>query len=321
MPGITGSGLAGRLLGYAFSLLGVSIITFCLSWMAPGDPAEMLLQQRHQAPDPAKVAALRHQMGLDDPLWMQYLSWLGNTLSLDLGTSYTTGQPVIDEITPRFWATMQLAAASFVFLFFASLAAGVIGAAFRERFPDRLIRAGTILSMSLPNYWLGLLLLWIFALHLRILPVMGMGGAAHLVLPAITMGLSVAAMQGRVLRSSIIDIQGRDFIRFARGKGLGPWQIMRRHVLKNAMLPVITMWGLTLGHMLGGSVIVETVFAWPGLGQLAAQSIQQRNVPVLQAVVLLMALIFITANLLVDLLQRRLDPRIELEDARRRNGQ
>lgn len=312
-------GLTGRLVGYILSLLGVSVITFGLTWMAPGDPAEMLLQQRHQAPDPAQVTALRQKMGLDDPLWLQYINWLGRTVSLDLGTSYTTGQPVVDEIIPRFWATMALAGASFIFVLAASLAAGIIGAAFRDRLPDNLIRAGTIVSMSLPNYWLGLLLLWIFALNLQILPVMGMGGVGHLILPAVTMGLGVAAMQGRVLRSSIIDIQGRDFVRFAKGKGLGPWPLMRRHILKNALLPVVTMWGLTLGHMLGGSVIVETVFAWPGLGQLAAQAILERNAPVIQAVVLLMAAIFMAVNLAVDLLQRGLDPRIKIEDARRGN--
>lgn len=302
---------AGRRLAYLSAvLLGVSLVAFSLFALAPGDPAEIILRDRHDAPTPGQTAALRQELGLNDPLALQYLRWLGRACTGDLGRSWRTGEPVSVEIAARLPATLELALAAFLLAAPLAVVSGVLGALFQNRLPDRLGRAWTILCMSLPNFWLGLLLIYFFALKLGLLPVMGRSGPASLVLPAMTLGLAAAAMQGRVLRANLIEIMGADYIRFAHAKGLGTWSVLGRHLLRNALPPVVAMWGVSLGGLLGGSVIVESIFSWPGLGKLTVDAVLARDIPVVQGSVLLMALLFAAANQLADLTHRMLDPRV-----------
>lgn len=291
-------------------LAAISLGSFALFAMAPGDPAEIILRDRHEAPSPEQIQALRTQLGLDRPWLVRYGLWLGRVAGGDLGRSWLSGEAVTLEIGRRLPATLELAAASFILVLVLSVVSGGIAALRRGRGADRAVRAATVLFISLPNYWLGLLLIFALALKAHWLPVMGRGDLSHLVLPALTLGLGVAMLQGRVLRAALLQIMSMDYIRFARAKGLGPWSVFWRHMLPNALPPMVTMWGVSLGQLLGGAVIVESIFAWPGLGQLTVQAVLARDVPVVQGVVLLVALVFVAVNQVVDLINRRLDPRM-----------
>ena len=303
--------LAKRLAYLAAVLAGISVVTFALFALAPGDPAEIILRDRQEAPSTERIAQLHRELGLDDPLPLRYFHWLGGVLHGDLGQSWRTGEPVAAQLLDRLGATLELALATLVFVVLLSTALGVLGAVFRGRLADRLIRAGSILSLSVPNFWLGLLMITLFALHWRWLPLMGRGGPLHLIMPVVTLGLAVAAMQGRVLRASLLEVIGQDYVRFAYAKGLNTRAVLRRHLLRNALPPVLTMWGISLGHLLGGAVIVETIFSWPGLGKLATDAVLARDIPLVQGAVLFMALVFVLANQLTDLLHGLLDPRLK----------
>ena len=299
-----------RLLYLAVVLFGISIITFGLFALAPGDPAEIILRDRQEAPSPESIAQLRQELGLNDPLPMRYLHWLAKALSGDLGNSWQTGEPVAAQLMDRLGATLELALATLAFVVLLSTALGILGAVYKGRLADRLLRALSILSLSVPNFWLGLLLIMLFALHWHWLPLMGRGGFSHLVMPVLTLGLAIAAMQGRVLRASLLEVLSQDYVRFAYAKGLNSWAVLKRHLMRNALPPVLTMWGISLGHLLGGAVIVESIFSWPGLGKLAVDAVLARDIPLVQGAVLFMALVFVLANQLTDLLHGWLDPRI-----------
>ena len=305
--------LARRLASVLLVLWGVSLVAFSLQIICPGDPAELILRTRYENPAPEKVAQLRERMGLDRPAHEQYLAWLGRVLCLDMGRSYRTGEPVVRQIAARFPATLELALASFALVVLLSTMLGLCAVWRSGRWLDRLLQPISLGLVCLPSYWLALLLIDIFALGLGWLPVAGFGGPATLVLPALTLGLGVAAMQGRVLRVKVLETLGQDHVRFALAKGLGRRRIVLRHLLPNALLPMITLWGMSLGSLLGGVVVVETIFAWPGLGRLLVESLLGRDLPLAQGVVLLMALMFILSSLAADLLQRLLDPRLTPE--------
>jgi peptide/nickel transport system permease protein len=302
--------LCKRLAYLGAVLLGISVITFGLFALAPGDPAEIILRDRQEAPSAESIAKLRQELGLNDPLPLRYSRWLTKVLQGDLGQSWQTGEAVVDQLLNRLAATLELALATLVFVVLLSTLLGVLGAIFRGRLADRLLRAVSILSLSLPNFWLGLLLIMLFALHWHWLPLMGRGGPAHLIMPVLTLGLAVAAMQGRVLRASLLEVISQDYVRFAYAKGLSSWSVLKRHLMRNALPPVLTMWGISLGHLLGGAVIVETIFSWPGLGKLAVDAVLARDIPLVQGSVLFMALVFVLANQLTDLVHRCLDPRL-----------
>lgn len=308
--------LARRLGAVLLVLWGVSLVAFSLQIICPGDPAELILRSRYETPAPEKVAQLRQSMGLDRPATEQYLAWLGRVLRLDLGRSYRTGEPVAAQIAARLPATLELALASFALVVLLSTLLGLCAAWRGGRWLDRLLQPLSLGLVSLPSYWLALLLIAAFSLGLGWLPVAGFGGPATLVLPALTLGLGVAAMQGRVLRVKVMEALGQDYLRFALAKGLSRRRIVLRHLLPNALVPMITLWGMSLGSLLGGVVVVETIFAWPGLGRLLVESLLARDLPLVQGVVLLMALAFVLSSLAADLLQRLLDPRLGGEDSR-----
>lgn len=294
-------------------MLGVSLLTFSISRLAPGDPAEILLRERGQDPTLEAIAAVREELGLHQPLAMQYLHWLGRVLRGDLGRSFRSGRPVLGELTGRFPATLQLTLAGLSVMLLIALPVGILAAVYKNRALDHASRIFALLGTSMPSFWLGLLLIYYLSVQLSLLPVMGRGTAAHLILPALTLGTGMAATYARLLRAGMLEVLGQDYITAARSRGLGENLIIIRHALKNALLPVVTAFGMSLGHMLGGTVIVETIFAWPGLGRYIVESIFNRDYPVIQGYVLFMALVFVLLNLLVDLSYRFFDPRIRME--------
>ncbi|MEW6573378.1 MAG: nickel ABC transporter permease [Bacillota bacterium] len=297
-------------------MLGVSVVTFGLINLAPGDPAEVILRTGGVEPTREAVETLRAELGLDDPLYVRYGRWLRDVVRLDLGDSFRTGYPVTEEILSRLPATLELTCAALVFMVLLALPAGILAALYRHAFLDHLSRFTALFGASVPSFWLGLMLIYFFAVKLRLLPVMGRGGLGHLVLPAVTLGFGMAAVYARILRAGMLDALGQDYIRVARAKGLHEKWVVGRHALKNALLPAVTLLGMSFGHLLGGAAIVETVFAWPGVGKFAVDSIFARDYPVIQGYALFMAGVFVLVNLLVDVSYTFLDPRIRLERGR-----
>jgi peptide/nickel transport system permease protein len=294
-------------------MLGVSILTFSLSQLTPGDPAELILREGGLEPTREAVQALRKEMGLDDPIVKQYGKWLWAVTRGDFGKSFRTGQPVFAEITHRFPATIELTLAGLAVMLFIALPVGILSAFFKNTFLDHLSRVFALLGASIPSFWLGLLLIYAFAVRVTLFPVMGRGGMANLALPALALGLGMSSTYARLLRASMLEVLGQDHIVAARARGLREQTVLVKNALKNALLPVVTAFGMSLGHLLGGTVIVETVFAWPGVGRFVVQSIFNRDYPVVQGYVLFMALIFVLVNLAVDISYKFFDPRIRLE--------
>ena len=303
-----------RLLLVFVVVLGVTVVTFSAMQSAPGDPAEMIAVARYgEDLTQEEIEWVRVTEGLDAPVYIQYLGWLGHILRLDLGKSLITYEDVLEEILTRFPATLVLTISSLILSLLIALPTGIISAVRKNTIVDNACMAGALLGVSMPNFWLGLLLIWLFALSLGLLPSFGYGSIKHLILPTITLGTSMAAITTRLTRSSMLDVLNQDYIVTAKAKGLDEKTILLRHALKNAMLPVITFVGLQLGFLLGGAVIVETIFAWPGIGRLLVDSIYARDFALIQGCVLFIAVIFALANLAVDILYAYLDPRIRYE--------
>jgi peptide/nickel transport system permease protein len=294
-------------------MLGISVIAFGLIYLAPGDPAELLLRAQGGEPTMQAIEAVQSELKLGDPVHVQYGRWLWNVLHGNLGLSFVTSRPVTEEIGSRFPATVELALGSLAVMILFAVPAGILAALYPRALIDHLSRLWALLGASIPGFWLGLLLIYFLSVRLGLLPVMGRGSLMHLVLPAATLGFGLSAVYARLLRSSLLDVLGQEYIKAARAKGLQEKLVIGRHALKNALLPAVTMFGMSLGSLLGGAAIVETIFAWPGVGQYAVQSIYNKDYPVIQGYVLLMAVIFVCANLLIDLVYRLLDPRIRLD--------
>lgn len=307
--------IAKRLAMLVIVVIGVTLITFTMMHLAPGDPAELIAAARYGLENITEenVEQIRAAEGLDSPVYIQYLRWLGHTVKGDLGCSLETGDPVQEEILLRLPATFKLALAALIVSLLIAIPAGVISAVKQYSPVDYLTMTCALLGVSMPNFWLGLLLILLFAVTLRWLPVCGYGGLKYMILPAVTLGTGMAAMTTRLTRSSMLDILRRDYITAARSKGLGERKVICRHALKNAFIPVVTMVGLQIGHLLEGTVIVESVFAWPGIGKLLVDSIFARDFAMIQGCVLLFAVLFVIVNLLVDISYVYLDPRIRFE--------
>ena len=288
-------------------LFGVSTMVFLLLVLIPGDPVDVVLGESAQAAD---REAMRAALGLDRPLPERWLKFYVDLAHGDLGDSLVRLQPVTDLIRQRLPATLQLAAAAFVLVLLIAMPLGIIAARHRGRWPDSLAQTFALVGVSIPNFWLGPLLVLLFSVYLGWTPVSGNLESGSLVLPAITLGLSMAAITTRMMRSSLLEIESQPFLRTARCKGLSEGAVMLRHSLPNAMLPVITVLGLQLGGLLAGAVITEVVFSWPGIGSLLVDAIRQRDYPVVQGVVLFIALSYVLVNRLSDTLAAWLDPRI-----------
>lgn len=303
-------------------LIGISFLVFAVVNVIPGDPISVMLGTNPLlAPDPAMVEQLRRQYGLDQPLGVQYIRFLGRLLHGDLGRSIQTQEPVLQAVLARLPATLQLAVAAMVVAVAIAVPAGVTAAARQHSVWDHAAVFGSLLGVSIPNFWLALLLMLIFSLELRWLPLSGMGDwqqgpgdvLRHLVLPAVTLGTSMAALLTRLTRSGMLEVLRQEYVRAARAKGLAQRVVIWRHGLRNALIPVVTVAGIQFGHLLGGSVIVETIFGWPGVGRLAVNAIWKRDLPVIQGTVLIFTLLFVLVNLAVDVLYACLDPRIRYE--------
>ncbi|MFT0858921.1 ABC transporter permease [Ancylobacter sp. G4_0304] len=299
--------LIRRLLQAALILLGVAAITFVLLYALPADPA-VLLAGRNATPQ--IVASIRHQLGLDLPLPVQFWHYLTNLLQGDLGRSFNQKTAVAPLILARLPATLTLMAAGIAIEVLVGLTLGVIAAVRRDGPVDRLVMTLSFVGVSTPQFLVALLLLYVFAATLGWFPMSGYGTPAHLVLPAVTLGILGAGWYARIVRSAMIDVLGQDYVRTAHAKGVPAARVVLRHALPNALLPVIAMIGIDIGQFMGGTVVVEAVFGWPGIGQLAWQAIQQVDIPIIMGVTLVSALAIVLGNLLADLIAPLIDPRI-----------
>jgi peptide/nickel transport system permease protein len=300
--------LLRRLLQTIFVLLGVSVLSFGTLFLS-GDPTMLMASETWNA---EQINTFRHQMGFDRPWYIQYADFLGKAVHGDFGVSLRQQQPTFGLIADRLPATLQLAGAAMAIAVCIGVPLGVAAATRRNSIWDNLLMLAGLLGQSLPVFWLGLLMIMIFAVGLGWFPVAGTGGPQHLILPALTLGLFSTAYIARMTRSSMLEVLGREFVRTAHAKGLALRNVVLKHALRNALIPLITVIGLQFGALLGGAVITETIFAWPGVGRLTIQAIQTKDLPLVQACVLLLAVIFVVANLLVDVVYAYLDPRIRL---------
>lgn len=307
-----------RLLSLIPLWLGISMLAFLLSNLVPGDPASVIAHRLSDAPpSEEQIETIRREYHLDDTLPVRYARWLGSAAQGDLGISYRTKEPVLKELATHFPATLQIACGALVIALAIALPLGVFAAVRRGSWVDHLARVGALLGASLPSYWLAYLLILFFALALRWLPVAGRDGPGAMILPALTLGLGTAATLARLTRSSMLEVLGEDFVRTARAKGLSEWAVLWRHSLKPALLPVLTVTGIAFGHLLGGAVIVEAIYAWPGVGQLLINSIYDRDYPMIQGFVLFMGAVFTLLSVAVDLSYAWIDPRLRYAKKRR----
>lgn len=296
-----------RLLGLIPTLLIVAVLVFLFVHMLPGDPARLAAGQDA---DLQTVELVRHELGLDRPLPEQFVSYFSRMLQGDFGTSMRSRRPVSTEIAERFAPTLLLTLSSMVWAVTFGMTIGVVSAVFRNQWPDRLGMTIAVSGISFPAFALGMLLMQLFSVQLGWLPTVGADTWKHYILPSLTLGAAVAAVMARFTRASFVEVIQEDFVRTARAKGVSERVVIAKHCLRNALIPVVTMMGLQFGFLLGGSIVVEAVFNWPGLGRLLVDSVTQRDYPVIQTLVLLFSLEFILINLIVDLLYGFINPTI-----------
>jgi ABC-type dipeptide/oligopeptide/nickel transport system permease component len=287
-------------------LFGVSVVVFLILHLT-GDPAALLLPPDATAED---IAKFRHDMGFDDPVAVQYVRFLKGALRGDFGESLRHGEPAMGLVLERLPATFELAGAGLLIALCLAIPAGIVSAVRRNTSVDYVSTVVALLGQAMPTFWLGIMLILVFSVRLNWLPSSGRGQIEHLILPAITLGLFTTARITRLTRSGMLEVLGQDYIRTARAKGVGEPPVVWKHALKNASIPIVTIVGIELGTLLGGSVITETIFAWPGVGRLSVQAIFNRDYPVVQSAVFLLASTFVIVNFLVDVVYTYLDPRI-----------
>ncbi|MGV0835269.1 ABC transporter permease [Mycolicibacterium thermoresistibile] len=309
--------LGRRLLYSLLVLFGVLVVVFALMQLVPGDPVRIALGTRYT---PEAYEALRSASGLDRPLLEQFLGYLGSALRGDLGVSFRNGDPVTLVLLERLPATVSLAVAGIAIALLIAVPAGIWSGLHEGRVSDAVVRVGSQFGVSVPDFWMGILLIALVASTLGWLPTSGYralsedpaGWLRHIVLPALTVGLVAAAIMTRYIRSAVLEVASMGYVRTARSKGLSPWVVTVRHTVRNALIPVLTITGIQLATILGGVIVVEVVFAWPGLGRLVYNAVAARDYPVIQGAVLLIAALFLLINLIVDLLYAVVDPRIRL---------
>jgi len=301
-------------------LLGVSILVFSMLHLTPGDPVQLMLSGGggggsggSQGASAEAVEALRKELGFDRPIWEQYLTWMGNVLQGDLGRSIWSNQKVTEMIFAQIGSTIQLTLAGLGIAIILGIVLGIAAAMRPHSWFDTLTMGFASLGVSMPSFWLGLVLIYIFSLHFGWVPATGTGGVKRLILPAFTLGLEASAVIARLVRSSMLEIMRQEYITTARAKGLRETAVVTRHALRNAMIPVITIVGLQFGALLSGAVIIETVFARQGIGRLTITAINGKDFPLVQGIILLVASIYVVVNLLTDLLYGFLDPKIRYE--------
>lgn len=297
--------ILNRLLQLIPLLLGISLLSFLVMHLAPGDPTALFIEPNI---DPLELARVRANWGLDQPIFIQYLVWLKNALLLDFGRSYTTGLPVITEIGERLPMTLLLMIPSFILTLLITIPVGVISAVKKNSWFDNLFTFFSFAGMAIPTFWLGLMLMLVFSVKLHWLPAVG-----SLALPLITMTIGSLAGLTRYQRGAMLEVLNQEYIRVARAKGLPERLVIFKHALRNALLPTITILGLSLPDLFGGAFVIETIFAWPGMGRLGVQAIFQRNYPTIMGIVMISAILIIVGNLLADIAYAMVDPRIRYE--------
>ena len=332
--------LLERLVQLVPVLLGVSVIVFVMMALTPGDPVEIMIGDQNVTPQQAEQ--MRRDLGLDRPMHEQFFVFLGNAVQFDFGQSFYHRRPVSEVIAERLPATIELTLVAMIIALVTAIPLGVLAAVKKNSFLDRIATVGSLLGVSMPGFWFGILLLMLFAVHLNILPVAGRitygysadltrytgfllidtllngrldafrNAAAHIILPAITLGLPMTAILMRVTRTSMLEVLRQDYVTFAEAKGLSRQRIIFRHALKNALIPTVSVAAIETGSLLGGNMIVETVFGWPGLGRLVVESIFVRNYPLVQAAVLFYAVVYVMLNFFADILYTVLNPRVKL---------
>jgi len=304
-----------RIIGLMVVILGVTAMTFLLIRLAPGEPAEMIAIARYGEENISDemVSYIRDKEELDKPIFCQYIRWLQNILKGDLGVSLSTGEPVLEEILTRLPATFKLAVCALLLSVAFAIPLGVISAAHYNSITDRLTTTGAMLAESIPCFWLSLLLIILFSVNLGWLPSFGAGKIKHLVLPSVSLSVGMTAVTTRLTRSSMLEVLHQDYITTAKAKGLSQVRIVGHHALKNAMIPIVTIIGIQFSHLMEGTVIIESIFGWPGIGKLLVDSIFVRDYAMIQGCVLFFAVFVVIINLIVDLVYFLLDPKIKMK--------
>ncbi len=307
--------LIRRILQIFPTLFGVSLLSFSLLYLFPGDPAEFVAQIRYGVePSPQVVEEVRRELGLDKPFLINYFHWLSHVIRGDFGVSWTEGEPVSKLIMQRLPASAELFFTTFAISIAFAMILGIVSAVHKDRATDHFCRIFSLLGISIPSFWLGLILIWIFSVRLHLLPAFGYGGLKHLILPVLTWSFSFMAIKTRFVRSCLLEALSQDYVMVAKAKGLKERVIVFRHALRNALIPIITYFSLSIHHLIVGSIMVEVVFSWPGLGSLLVESVFKRDFPVVQALVLISGVVFVFVNLIVDLLYVVIDPRVRFGD-------
>lgn len=306
--------ISKRLLQILIVLIGISFFTFALTYLSPGDPAEIMLTECGNLPTPELLEQTRHELGLDQPFYIQYFNWLKGVLTGDMGQSYSFKVPVVDKLTSCFWPTMQMSLLALLMMIVFSVPLGILSAVYQNKLPDYLVRGITFIGVSIPSFWVGLILLSIFGVQLRWVSVAG--GSTDfksMILPSATLALAMSAKYTRQVRNAVLEELKQDYVIGARMRGISETTILWKHVLPNVMLPLVTLLGLSLGSLLGGTAVVEIIYNWPGMGSMAVKAISCRDYPLVQGYVLWIAILYMAINLLVDLSYQYLDPRLKEE--------
>lgn len=294
-------------------LIGISILTFLLTYISPGDPVRNMYLAQGVMPDEAQVAVTREEMGLNDPFLTQYFRWLGNCLKGDFGNSFALNKPVVTLLKARLWPTLKLALLSMVLMLVISVPLGVLSAVYQNKIIDYLVRIITFFGVSIPNFWVGLLLVLFFCVQMKLLPVVSSGGSfKDMILPAVTLAVAMSAKYTRQVRTAVLEELHSDYVIGARARGVKESKILWGNVFPNSLLPLITMLGLSVGSLLGGTSVVEVIFSYPGLGNLAVSAITSYDYYLIQGYVLWVAVIYMVINLLVDISYNYVDPRMRL---------
>lgn len=303
--------LGQRLLQMLVTVLGVSFLTFCLTYLAPGDPAMMILEAGDTIVSQELIEKTRHEMGLDQPFLVQYVNWVGGAVHGDMGMSYSAKKPVTEKLAEGFTGTLFLAAVTVVFILLISIPLGIFSAVHQNKLPDYLVRFFSFIGVSMPSFWVGLILLYIFGLKLRLFPIASSEVTLNgVILPAITLAIYQSAKYTRQVRTVILEELHQDYVVGARARGLTESVILWKHVLPNAVLPLITLLGMSIGWLLGGVAVIEMVFSWPGIGNMAVRGIMMRDYPLIEGFVLWISIVYMFVNFLVDVSYTYLDPKL-----------
>ncbi|WP_226002134.1 nickel ABC transporter permease [Paenibacillus sp. BJ-4] len=308
--------IAKKLFELVFFFLILSFVSFCLLKLVPGDPVRSILRVDDVAVSNQQIADMRSQLGLDQSLPVQYGKWLVQLLQLDFGQSYLTHRPVLAEFTEKLPYTLLLTGGSLFIMLLIALPLGTMAALYRNRWLDTASRMFALIGSSIPSFWLGLLFIEWFAVKLRIFPSMGEGTVFHLVLPSLTLGLAMAAVYVRMIRASLIESSGQDFIKAAQARGISPTRIFFRHIFRHSLAPLITVFSESIGSLLGGTVVIEVLFSYPGLGKWIVDAIAARDYPIIQGYTLFMAVFIVCINMTVELSYRWINPEMALKEKR-----